>query len=141
MKTVIVVSPFHETEQRSRHYHRTFAQLLCLRVAKAGAAPFASHLFYPQFLTEDDPADRELGLACEHGWIERCDELWIWDAWGISSGMQAAIDYARTINETGNQAMHCSYCRSLPVKMRFYSQGDVPEWNGLDQWEATQKAG
>ena len=127
MKTVIVVSPFHETVERSRRYHTTFAKLLCHRAAKAGVTPFASHLFYPQFLNEDDPADRELGLACEHGWIDKCDELWIWNAWGISPGMQAAIDYVLD--------------HDLPVEMKLYTSGLIPEWNGLDQWESERKVG
>lgn len=126
MKRVVVVSPFRASPSRSRKYHTVFAKLLCLAVAHAGHAPFASHLFYPAFLDDNDEVDRATGLACEHAWIERCDELWVWDHWGISQGMQAAIDHAEEWSRPYDHK---------PIVILSFSKGEIPEWQDLAESE------
>lgn len=130
MKMIVVVSPFRETKERSREAHLAHAKLLCRRLALAGNSVFASHVSYPLFLDEDSPAERRLGLdlECEH--IRRCDELAVWDVWGISSGMQGSIDFAAQVN--GRRGDGCPGCLTHdPIVIRYFSKGEVPEWDGL----------
>lgn len=77
--------------------NEAFALSMCAMAAKQGYAPFASHLFYPQFLRESLPADRAVGLQCGMAWLEAADEVWVCTPYGvgISPGMQLAITYAK----------------------------------------------
>jgi peroxiredoxin len=113
VKTVMVISPFRASATRSRFQHLEHAKKLCALAARSGAAPFASHVFYPQFLNEDDDEDRQLGLDCEKVWIAGCNELWVWDAWGISDGMKSAILFAKS--------------RGVPVRFRL----EITAWKSL----------
>jgi hypothetical protein len=113
VKTVMVVSPFRASANRTREQHLAHAKKLCELAARAGVAPFASHVFYPLFLDEDSEKDREIGLVCEHEWLGQCDELWIWDDWGISSGMKRAIGKAQDYQN---------------IEIRYFSRGEISAW-------------
>ena len=115
MDPVIVISPFRETATRSRAEHLAHAKKLCELACRAGYAAFASHVFYPLFLDENSADDRALGLACEHAWITSCQELWIWDSWGISDGMREAIDFAHTWG----------------IPTCYFSHGEIPAWKDV----------
>jgi len=113
MRTVMVISPFRASANRTRQQHLSHAKKLCELACRAGYAPFASHVFYPQFLNEDDEKDRHLGLDCEKVWIAACNELWVWDAWGVSDGMKSAILFAKS--------------RAVEVLFRL----EIPAWKSL----------
>lgn len=56
--------------------------------------PIAPHLLYPQFLNDDDPSERELGLFFGNALMSRCAEVWVFGS-RISSGMEAEIKRAK----------------------------------------------
>ena len=114
MKTVMVISPFRASANRTREQHLKHAKKLCELACRAGHAPFASHVFYPLFLDEDSERDREIGLGCEHAWLQLSDEIWVWDDWGISSGMKSAIGQAQDYQN---------------IEIRYFSRGEIPAWN------------
>lgn len=63
MDTIIIVeSPFAANLEHSQAEHEAYAKECCLQVIDDGDTPYASHLFFPQFLDESDPADRDLGI-------------------------------------------------------------------------------
>lgn len=70
------------------------AERLCRKVVEAGHAPFAPHLLYPHFVDDGEPSERELGIACGLAFMEVCDEVWVYTAEGISSGMGREVDEA-----------------------------------------------
>ena len=70
------------------------AERLCRRVVEAGHAPFAPHLLYPRFLNDEDPTERELGIASGLAFMEVCDEVWVYTSDGVSSGMGRELDHA-----------------------------------------------
>lgn len=73
----------------------TMRAIRYMRFAVAsGAIPFAPHLLYPQFLDEDDPSERELGLFFGMVWLGKCDELWVFGR-HISNGMAREITKAK----------------------------------------------
>lgn len=43
------------------------ARFYCRRATEYGYNPVASHLFYPQFLADNDPRERALGIAARAG--------------------------------------------------------------------------
>ena len=86
---IYVCSPFRgDTENNVK-----FARECCKKVLNAGLIPYAPHLFFPQFLNDNDPIERELGLHAGLSVMRYCDELWVFGE-TITQGMQAEIEYA-----------------------------------------------
>ncbi len=82
--------------------HRANELIGNLRLAKdaatfatiRGCEPIAPHLYYPQFLDDNDPTERQLGIELGLKALRSCDELWIVSN-RISSGMSAEIKEAQ----------------------------------------------
>lgn len=51
------------------------------------------HLLFPQFLKDEDPEERKLGIKLGLEQLAMCDELWIFGE-EISEGMSQEIFYA-----------------------------------------------
>ncbi|MCL2072071.1 MAG: DUF4406 domain-containing protein [Oscillospiraceae bacterium] len=73
------------------------ARRYCQFVAECGFNPIASHLLYPQFLDDNSPQERQLGLELGLDLLRVCDELWCFGE-RISNGMKDEIAKA---NEWG----------------------------------------
>jgi hypothetical protein len=58
-----------------------------------GFIPIAPHLLFPQFLDDDNPAERQLGLFFGNVLMSKCAEVWVFGN-TISSGMAAEIKRA-----------------------------------------------
>ena len=56
--------------------------------------PIIPHLMYPQFLFDDDPDERRLGLGMGLILLTKCHELWVFGD-TISNGMKEEIKKAR----------------------------------------------
>ena len=56
--------------------------------------PIIPHLMYPQFLFDDDPEERKLGLEMGLVLLSKCKELWVFGD-RISSGMKVEIIKAK----------------------------------------------
>lgn len=68
--------------------------------------PIAPHLYFPQFLSDELPEERDAGLEMGLALLSKCSELWLFDSDGIGEGMTAELRYAafhgikiRKINE------------------------------------------
>lgn len=93
MRRVILESPYAGNVDRNLAYARA-----CLRDSlNRGEAPIASHLLYTQagVLNDDEPAQREQGIAAGLAWQSVADAIVVYTDLGTSSGMQRAIDIAR----------------------------------------------
>ena len=90
---VYVCSPFSdapaENAERARRY--------CRFAVDNGYAPFAPHLFFPQFLNDDIPDERELGLFMAIIMLTKCAELWVFGD-HITKGMSQEIRKAESRN-------------------------------------------
>ena len=88
---VYICSPYagdvEANVERARLYSR-FA-------VDSGYIPLTVHLLYPQFMYDDDPAERELALRFGNILMGKCTEVWVFAAHGISDGMASEIAYAR----------------------------------------------
>ena len=56
--------------------------------------PIAPHLLFPQFLDDNNPEERELGLFFGNALMSKCAEVWVFGS-RISSGMEAEIKRAK----------------------------------------------
>jgi hypothetical protein len=92
-KIVFICSPFAGDIEgniiRARRYGR-FAVV-------QKAIPIIPHLMYPQFLEEDDPEERQLGIEMGLVLLSKCHELWVFGN-RISSGMSVEIAKAKKWN-------------------------------------------
>ena len=62
---------------------------------KKDCIPLAAHLFFPQFLDDNDAKQRDLGLYMANVLLTKCSEVWVFGR-RISSGMAAEIYKAET---------------------------------------------
>ena len=62
-----------------------------------GYIPLAPHLLFPQFLQENKPAERLLGLLFGNALMSKCSEVWVFGS-RITPGMEAEIKRARWKN-------------------------------------------
>ncbi len=67
----------------------------CQYAIREGYMPIASHLMYPQILSDTNPQERELGLRFGLALLALCDEVWVFGA--PSYGMMKEIDEARRL--------------------------------------------
>ena len=56
------------------------ARRYCAFAVRSGYIPFAPHLFYPQFLSDGDTDQRELGLFMGMVFLDSCKEVWVFGA-------------------------------------------------------------
>lgn len=94
-KLVYICSPYatgdvQENVEKAKEY--------CKLALKEGFIPVAPHLLYPQFLRDEDPAEREQGLSCGLALLDVCAEVWVFGDPGRSEGMRREIEYARKLN-------------------------------------------
>lgn len=61
------------------------------------AVPIIPHLMYPQFLEENDPEERQLGIDMGLVLLGKCHELWVFGG-KVSSGMSFEIKKAKKWN-------------------------------------------
>lgn len=72
------------------------ARNYCRAAALDGHTPIAPHIYAPQFLDENKPEERELGLAIGLDLLEGCQELWYYTT-PPSAGMKVEIERAEAL--------------------------------------------
>ena len=90
---VYICSPFSgdvETNVANARRYSRFA-------VDKGYIPIAPHLLFPQFLRDDHPMERQLGLVFGLALLCKCAEVWVFGS-RISPGMEAEIKRARWKN-------------------------------------------
>ena len=93
----IICSPFSWDEQKNAENARRY----CRFAVDRGFAPFAPHLFFPQFMDESNEDERETGIFMGIILLTKCAELWVFGE-RITRGMAQEIRKAES--------------RSMPVR-------------------------
>ncbi|MEG1562132.1 MAG: DUF4406 domain-containing protein [Bacteroides sp.] len=84
-KLVYIASPYRGDRKRNLRKAEKYTRA----ALDAGAIPITPHLFYSTVLNDDNPEQRERGMAAGTALLLRCDEVW---AFGEpSEGMKAEI--------------------------------------------------
>lgn len=90
---VYICSPYAgdvETNvQKARRY--------CRFAVDKGYIPIAPHLLFTQFLNDDSPKERQLGIFFGNAVMSKCSEVWVFGD-RISDGMEAEIKRAKWKN-------------------------------------------
>lgn len=92
---VIVESPFAGDMEANRKY----AIAACVDCLRRGEVPYASHLFFPQFLDELKPEERELGLTAGYAMWPVATKIVFYNDRGISRGMGRALTRAHELKK------------------------------------------
>ena len=66
------------------------ARRYCRFAVEQGYIPVAPHLLFPQFLNDENPKERQLGLFFGNALMSKCSEVWVFGD-HISPGMEAEI--------------------------------------------------
>ena len=91
MIRVLVESPFAGDVEVNTAYLKE-----CLKdCLSRGESPFASHLFFTQFLDDDIPDERALGIEAGLAWGMVADRTVVYLDRGISNGMKYGIEAAK----------------------------------------------
>lgn len=75
-------------------YHTRRAQGYCRFAVSENCIPIAPHLLFPQFMDEDDPEQRNLGIFFGLVLQSKCKEMWVFGS-RITKGMAVEIEKAR----------------------------------------------
>lgn len=57
--------------------------------------PIAPHLYFTQFLNDNRPNERSLGMEMGLELLDMCEELWVYGMDNPSEGMKAELEYAK----------------------------------------------
>ena len=87
---VIVESPYAGDIAANKEY----AKRCCTDCLRRGEIPFASHLFFPEFLNEHVQAERELGLTAGYAFWPLASKIVFYVDRGMSGGMKRAFERA-----------------------------------------------
>lgn len=87
---VYVCSPFAGDTERNAQRARGF----CRFAVSQNCIPIAPHLLFPQFMEEDDPAQRRLGIFFGLVLQSKCKEVWVFGR-NITKGMAVEIAKAK----------------------------------------------
>jgi len=107
VKIAYICSPFSGDVAKNTENARRF----CKFAVSEGYLPLAPHLLFPQFLDDDCPEERELGLTFALELLGKADELWVFGMYW-SEGMRREIALAterdipiRYLGEDGEPAI------------------------------------
>ena len=111
-KRVFICSPFRPRGDTARQraedlrHNCQLARLACGYAVSRGYMPLAPHLFFPEFLSEDAPEEREAGIQFGLEWLLGCDELWVIGS-RITKGMKREITVAEKLGIPVRQYIPC----------------------------------
>lgn len=91
MKLVVIETPFSAPTEELRDRNAAYLKAAMLDSLDRGEAPYASHALYTQFLDDDVPAERRLGMTAGFAWGRHADEIAVYTDLGISRGMREGI--------------------------------------------------
>lgn len=94
MKKIFVCSRLRGKTPEEYKKNIEIAESLCRIVSMLGHLPIAPHVYFPNFLSDDNESERKLGIDMGIELLRECDEIWVFDFNDISAGMETEIDYA-----------------------------------------------
>ena len=72
------------------------AKKYCAFAVNEGYIPYAPHLFFPQFMNDNDVIQRQLGIHMGKEFLKICKEVWVFGK-RVSAGMAEEIELANML--------------------------------------------
>ena len=101
---VFICSPFSGNEQTNIENARRY----CRSAVDRGYAPFAPHLFFPQFMDDAVSEERENGIFMGIIMLTKCAELWVF-ARSPGGGDRISKGMAQEIRKAESRSMPIRY--------------------------------
>ena len=92
MRKVYVCAPLGGNVESNLKKVRAYTEY----ALRCGTAPVVPH-FYALCLDDNDPKDREIGLAAGLSLLWFCDELWLFGD-TVTEGMRAELKFCKNLN-------------------------------------------
>lgn len=92
MKRVYVCAPLGGNIEENLKKVKTYTAY----ALRCGTAPVVPH-FYAECLVDNDPKDREIGLAAGMSLLWLCDEVWVFGD-TVTDGMRAELNFCKNLN-------------------------------------------
>lgn len=92
-RMIYVCSPLRGNTKQNLKNTRSYCRYIATQVPNA--MPLAPHLYCTDFLDDDDPAERTLGMTYGIQLLALCDELWAFGIDHPSEGMKQELRYAK----------------------------------------------
>ena len=87
---VYICSPYsgdiYDNVLKARKYSRFAVESHCI--------PVTPHLFFPQFMNDDIPEERDAAFKMNNIMLSKCDELWVFGS-RYTEGMQREMKWAK----------------------------------------------
>ena len=93
MKKVFICSPYRGDVEKNVKT----AKRMCRLATEKGYAAFAPHIFYTQFLDDDNAEHRKSGIDAGLEFLAVCNELWVLDC-EPTEGMKKELTLAGVLN-------------------------------------------
>lgn len=90
---VFICSPYSDKSTIKQAVNIANAKEYCRRAYGQGYLPIAPHLFFPQFLNDNDPIERKIGIGLGKQLLLKCSKLWICGE-HMTEGMSEEIEFA-----------------------------------------------
>lgn len=94
MRCVTIESPFGAPTPEGIATNVAYARACLLDSLRRGEAPLASHLLYPQALSDALPDERQKGMMAGYEWMKAAEAVVLYLDRGVSNGMKTAESYA-----------------------------------------------
>lgn len=96
MEKVYIISRYTAPTPEERQFNIDVCRYFCRLLAKQGIRPVAPHLFYTQFINDDNPEERSLGLQFGIAELDDCDGYIVVIVDGvISAGMAGELEHKK----------------------------------------------
>ena len=92
MKRVYVCAPLGGNIEENLKKVKTYTAY----ALRCGTAPVVPH-FYAECLDDNNPKDREIGLAAGMSLLWLCDEVWVFGD-TVTDGMRAELKFCQNLN-------------------------------------------
>lgn len=92
MKRVYVCAPLGGNIEENLKKVKTYTEY----ALRCGTAPVVPH-FYAECLDDNNPKDREVGLAAGMSLLWLCDEVWVFGD-TVTDGMRAELQFCKNLN-------------------------------------------
>lgn len=103
-RKIFVCSPYRPTSQDEKcrkdelEANIRRAKMACRILSTLGFLPLAPHLYFTQFLKDEEKQERNTGIQLGMQWLEEADELWVFGS-TVSEGMAAEIKRAHELQK------------------------------------------
>ena len=93
-----VCTPYRAEDDEQFEKQLKHTKEVSREIVASGLDIIVPHLYYPLFLDDNEPDQREAGMASALRLLEKCDVMFVSIKQKVSQGMETEIDEAKRLN-------------------------------------------